>query len=98
MQNNVFYNLGTVELADWSYVSFFDLEYNQPGTPTSFTIYNNQIITKRQPTTNYRLSYNQASGLGPQAIRLRADMSRDYNDPNVTPEIDQYRLQFNYSQ
>jgi hypothetical protein len=96
LKNNPLYTLGTVKLSNWSYVSFFDLEYNQPGTPTSFTIYNNQIISRHRPTTNFRLTYSQASGLAPEAIRFRADLSRSVQNQNLTPQLDSYSLRFLY--
>lgn len=96
LQNVDIFNLGTVKLADWSYVSFFDLQYNQISSPTSFTIYNNQIISRRQPTNNYRLTYNKTTSTGPQGIRLRADLSRSNGNMNVTPKIQNYRLRFSY--
>lgn len=98
MQNYDLNQFGIVKLANWSYVSFFDLQYNQPGTPTSFSVYNNQIVSKRQPTTNYRLSYSQDSGYGPSAIRFRADLARDINNVNLTPQLDSYRVRFSYGQ
>ena len=96
MQNHDLYQFGTVKLADWNYVDFFDLQYNTVGTPKTFTIYNGQIITRRQPTTNYRLSYKIANGKTVEAIRLRADLSRNPDNPYVTPQLTNYQLRFLY--
>lgn len=96
LANNELYNFGEVKLADWSYVSFFDLEYNQPGTPKSFAVYNNQIISKSQPTTNYRLTYSQSTGAGPSAIRFRADLNRNITSPTDTPLLNSYSMKFQY--
>ena len=96
MQNHNLYSFGTVKLANWQYVDFFDLQYNTVGTPTTFTIYNGQLISRRQPTTNYRLSYNEASGSVSESIRLRADLSRDPSNPYVTPQLNTYQVRFSY--
>lgn len=100
MQNHNLYDFGTVKLNDWKYIDFFDLQYNTIGIPNTFTIYNGQIISRRQPTTNYRLSYKKANSAGSisgsEAIRVRADLSRDISNMNVTPQLNSYQLKFMY--
>lgn len=96
MNNHNLYQFGTVKLADWSYVDFFDLQYNTVGTPPTFTIYNGEIISRRQPTANYRLSYNKPSNNTIPAVRLRADLSRDNTNMHITPQLNSYRLRFQY--
>jgi hypothetical protein len=91
------FGLGTVKLNDWSYVSLFDMSYNETGQPTTFTILDDgTIISRRQASTNYRLSYNIATGTGPAGVRVRADLSRSTSNMNVTPTLNSYRLRFSY--
>lgn len=89
-------DFGTVKLGDWSYVDTHKFTYNQVNDPTSFTIYNNEIITRRQPTNNFRLSYRNSTEAGPKAIRLRADLSRTESNSKTTPILDSYRIRFSY--
>lgn len=96
MQTHRLYQFGTVKLADWNYIDFFDLQYNTVGTPTTFTILNGQLISRRQPTVNFRLKYNEASGQGAESIRFRADLSRSYDNSHVTPQLKSYQLRFLY--
>lgn len=91
------FGLGTIKLDDWSYVSLFDMAYNETGQPTTFTILpDGTIISRSIASTNYRLSYNQATSTGPAGIRLRADLSRSVANMNVTPTLSSYRLRFSY--
>lgn len=87
---------GRVKLADWHYVSFFDMQYNQAREPYTFTIHNEEIVSRRQPTTDFVVSYFRSTGEGPQEIRLKAEMSRDIDRPDVSPKLNSYRLRFSY--
>lgn len=93
---NVF-DYGVVKLSDWTYVDFNEFKYNQVNDPKSFTIYNKEIISRRKPTNNFRISYKKSNGLGPKAIRLRADFNRSEYNPKATPMLDSYRVRFSYS-
>lgn len=87
---------GTVKLGTWTYIDPFDLQYNQLTDAQTFTIENNELISLRKPTTNFRLQYQKPTQLGPGAIRLRADLSRSINKASVSPIINSYRLRFLY--
>lgn len=90
------YDFGSVRLAEWKYVSFFDLVYNQVGQPFSFTIKDGEILSRRKPTDNFDLLYGVNSGRGPGAVRVRADLSRGTDNPSVSPRLNSYRLRFSY--
>lgn len=90
-------DFGTVKLATWNYINFFDLQYNQSGDPLSFSIYNGEIVSRRQPSINFRLQYKKSTSKGPDALRVRADLSRSINNMNVTPKLNSYRLRFSYA-
>jgi hypothetical protein len=92
------YDYGTVKLNSWSYVDFFDLQYNTAATPTTFSIYQNQLVTRRKPTDNYRFFYAVDSGRGPTGVRFRADFLREMNSPSVSPRLNSYRLRFAYGE
>ncbi len=96
MQNHNLFDFGTVKLADWQYVDFFDLQYNTVGTPTTFTIYNNQIISRRQPTTNYRLTYQKPTNNQVTNLRVRAELSRDIDNMYISPQLNNFSLRFLY--
>lgn len=87
---------GTVKLATWSYVDFFDMQHNQTGDPNSFTILNDEIISRKRPSANFRLQYMKSTSQGPDAVRLRADLSRSVNNMNVSPKLNSYRVRFSY--
>lgn len=87
---------GIVKLANWTYVDLYKFQNNQINEPFSFTIYNNQIISRRKPTNNFRLSFKQKTSVSPEAIRLRADLSRSGQNAGITPILDSYRLRFSY--
>lgn len=89
-------DFGRVKLADWNYISFFDMKYNQAREPYTFTLKNDEIISRRKPTTDFVLSYFRSTFMGPQAVKLRADLERSIDNPNVTPKINSYRLRFSY--
>jgi hypothetical protein len=90
------YNYGTVKLNTWNYVDPFDLQYNSIGSPTTFTILNKEIVSRRMPTDNFRIKYATPTNAAPTAIRVRADMERSIDNPHVTPLFKQYRLRFAY--
>lgn len=89
-------DFGTVKLGDWSFVSWFDMQYNQTGLAPTFTIHDGEILSRKKPTTNFRLQYASPTGAGPGAIRLRADLSRQVTNPHVSPKLTSYRLRFSY--
>lgn len=91
------FEYGSVHLSRWEYVDMFTMRYNESGQPRTFTIHNNELISRRQPTTNYQLKYAVSTGEGPRAVIFRAEMSRTRNNPNVTPTLNAYRLRFLYA-
>lgn len=93
---NHLFDFGVVKLGTWSYVDFFDLQYNQVYEPMTFSIFDKEIVTRRKPTTNYRLRYSKSTAKGPSAVRLRADLARDDNNMHVTPKLNGYRVRFSY--
>jgi len=92
------YDYGSVHLSKWDYVDLFTMKYNESGRPTTFTIYNQEIISRRRPTTNYQLRYSTTTGTGPQGVIFRAEMERARNNPTVTPQLWQYRMRFSYTE
>jgi hypothetical protein len=90
-------DFGTVKLDTWKYVDFFHFKYNETSTSKAFTIHNNEIVSRVEPTDNFRLRYSQARPSAPSAIRLRADLSRSETNQYVTPLFDSYRLRFLYA-
>ena len=90
------YDFGTVKLSTWSYVNFFDMQYNQAGQPFTFTINNGEIISRRKPTTNYRIRYSKQGATALTALRMRADFSRGSNNMHVSPKLNSYRVRFSY--
>ena len=91
------FDFGTVKLATWSYVDIFAMQYNEVDSPYTFTMYNDEIVSRRKPTSNFRLTYSQATNSAPGSIRVRADLSRSGSNQFVTPIIDSYRLRFLYA-
>lgn len=91
------YDIGRVNLAVWDYVDFFKLQYNQINNANSFTIYNNEIISRKKPTDNFKLSYSKASAAPVQSVRFRADLTRTSDTDSVTPIVNSYRLRFAYA-
>lgn len=87
---------GTVRLANWTYVDFFRTTYNETGQPKTFTISDGEIISRRRPTTNFRLHYTKPTGRGVDSIRLRADLERTGDNDSVTPVINDYSIRFSY--
>lgn len=98
MSDKNLYDFGKVHLAKWNYVDFFAMQYNEYAQPKTFTMHNGEIISRRKPTTNFELRYATSTGTGPENVRLRIDMSRSRNTPNVTPSVDSYRLRFSYEE
>lgn len=92
------YDYGTVKLNTWSYVDFFDLQYNTAAAPATFSLYQNQLVSRRKPTDNYRIFYATDSGRGPTGVRFRADLLRQMNSPSVSPRLNSYRLRFAYGE
>jgi hypothetical protein len=90
-------NYGLVKLDDWTYVDFYKLSNNHINDAKVFTIYNEEIISRRKPTDNFRLSYKKKTSAGPEYIRFRADLSRLSNNANISPVLDLYRVRFSYS-
>ena len=102
--NNLF-DYGAVKLGTWTYADPFAVQYNEQGSPMTFTVYERniaggakrkEIVSRRAPKDNLRLKYTRPSGTAPSAVRLRADLSRKASNPNVSPKLDLYRLRFLY--
>lgn len=89
---------GTTKLANWSYVDIFKLRYNEVGTPYTFSIFNNEIVSRRKPTNNLRLKYAKPTGFSPSGIRFRCNFIRSSNAQAVTPVLNSYRLRFSYGE
>lgn len=96
MGDNSLFDFGTVKLATWSYVDFFDLQHNQAGEPATFSFFEEEIVTRKKPTDNFRFRYALPTGNGPTNLRFRADLSRHDNNPSITPRLNSYRLRFSY--
>jgi hypothetical protein len=96
MGDNNLFDFGTVKLDTWSYVDFFDLQHNQAGNPSTFSFFEEEIVSRKKPTDNFRLRYALSTGNGPAFLRFRADLSRQDNNPSVTPRLNSYRLRFSY--
>lgn len=96
MSDSKLHDFGVVKLETWNYVDFFKFKNNEVNDSKSFTIYNDEIISRRKPTDNFRLSYSKGTSAGPDAIRLRMDLSRSNFYTDATPLIDSYRLRFSY--
>lgn len=102
MEDSDLEDFGTVKLATWKYVDFFQMQYNETGDPFTFTIKEvrpgiKEIISRRKPTDNFRLRYATALSTAPTGIRFRADLARSADNPNVTPSLNNYRIKFLYA-
>ncbi len=97
MSDSDLWDYGVVKLDDWNYVDDYKIVKNHTNESKVFTIYNGEIVSRREPTTNFKLSWAQSTGAAPESIRLRADMSRSSTNSNTSPSIDMYRLRFAYS-
>lgn len=87
---------GSIKLDDWVFVDNYKFLNNQVNDASSFTIYNDQIISRKQPTNNFRISYNKSTQDAPEAIRFKADFTRDSQYAMATPLLDGYRIRFAY--
>jgi hypothetical protein len=96
MSDDALPNYGAVNLDFWTYVDNHKFINNQVNDAKSFTIYNGELVSRRKPTDNYRINYHQITNDGPDAIRLRADFTRNQNAPTITPILDSYRVRFSY--
>lgn len=96
MSDDALTNYGAVNLDFWTYVDNYKFVNNQVDDAKSFTIYNKEIVSRRKPTDNYRVNFHQATNESPQAIRLRADFTRNENSTTITPILDSYRVRFSY--
>ncbi len=96
MSEGNLFDYGVVKLDDWIYVDNYKFEYNITDDVKAFTIYNNEIVTRRKPTDNYRLVYQQAQAEAPEAVRVRADFQRSNSFAYTTPLLDAYRVRFSY--
>lgn len=88
---------GTVKLDNWTYVDLYKFQNNQVNEPNSFTIYNEELISRKKPTNNFRISYKKEASTSPALIRLRADLDRSSQHAMSTPILDSYRIRFSYS-
>lgn len=91
-------DFGVVKLDNWTYVDLYKFQNNQVNEPNSFTIFNGEIISRKKPTDNLKLSYKKQTANAPASIRLRADLSRSPQYAKATPVLDSYRIRFAYSQ
>lgn len=96
MSDDSLTNYGAVNLDFWTYVDNHKFVNNQVDDAKTFTIYNKELVSRRKPTDNYRISYHQMTNEGPAAIRFRADFTRNQNSTSITPILDAYRLRFSY--
>lgn len=88
---------GIVKLDNWTYVDLYKFQNNQVNEPNSFTIYNNEIISRKRPTDNFRLTYKKQTSTSPENVRLRVDFARSSQYAKATPILDSYRVRFAYS-
>lgn len=96
MKGDSLMNYGSVNLDYLTYVDNYKFVNNQLNPASTFTIYNDQLVTRRQITDNYKLTYYQKTNSGPEAIRVRADLTRSDNMSSQTPILDSYRVRFSY--
>ena len=97
MADSDLFDYGVVKLDDWIYVDPYKFETNLTSESRAFTIYNNEIVSRKKPTDNFRLIFNTARGVAPSAVRFRADFTRSNSFAHVTPILDFYRIRFSYS-
>lgn len=103
MRDDSLYNYGVVRLNKWSYVDEFTLNEDtttlaKPNESVKFSVVNGEIISRIKPTDNFRIRFAKNNEQAPDAIRLKAELSRSTQDPNVTPSIDLYRLRFQHGE
>jgi hypothetical protein len=97
MNESELYDFGTVKLGTWKHVDIHQMQYNEVGQPNTFTIYEGEIVSRRKPADNLRLKYSKSTTRGPASLRVRANLSRGFSNPSVSPSLHQYRLRFIYS-
>ncbi len=90
-------DFGIVKLDNWTYVDLYKFQNNQVNNANSFTIYNDELISRKKPTNNFRLSFKKPTSSSPEAIRLRVDMARTNSYAKSTPVLDSYRVRFSYA-
>lgn len=98
MTDSNLFDFGTVKLNDWIYVDPFKFQNNQIYNANTFTIYNKEIVSGKEPTNNFRLKYKKPTSTSPDSIRFRADFARTSNDSKVSPICDSYRVRFSYAE
>lgn len=101
MKDDYIYNYGTVRLNKWSYVDEFALNEDtttiaKPNETVRFSVVNGEIVSRIKPTDNFRIRYAKSNQQAPDAVRVKAELSRGSEDPHVTPSIDLYRLRFSH--
>lgn len=97
MSGTDLWRYGQVRLDSWGFIDLFTMQYSEDGRNPTYTIHNDEIITRKKPTTNFQLSYASPTGNAPAAVRFRADLSRSHNNPAVSPKLRSYRLRYSYS-
>lgn len=98
MAESKLYDFGRVRLAEWKYVDFFSMKYNETGQPKTFTLHNEELISRRRPTSNYEVRYATKTGTAPVAIRFRAELSRSRSTVATTPQLKSYRIRYSYGE
>ena len=96
MSDSNILDFGTVKLDNWTYVDLYKFQNNQVNDSNTFTIYNEEIISRKAPTNNFRISYKKPTATSPTSIRLRADFARLGESSSSTPIFDSYRVRFSY--
>ena len=101
MQDNSLSDYGSVKLSNWVYLDIFQLLNNSNENINAFSSLSDgdkiQIVSRKKPSNNFRLSYSTASSRTNQKIRVRADFKRPDNDPSISPVLHSYRVRFRYS-
>lgn len=101
MDSESLYSYGSVKLSNWTYVDIFQLLNNASDNSNAFSIYNdgekNQIVSRKKPSNNYRLSYSTSTTQNNSSIRVRADLGRSPMNSFISPSLDLYRVRFRYS-
>jgi hypothetical protein len=101
MQDNSLSDYGSVRLSNWSYLDLFQLMNNVNPDVDAFSTFNDgdkiQIVSRKKPSNNFRLTYSTATSRTNQKIRVRADLNRPENDPSISPVLHSYRVRFRYS-
>ncbi len=103
MFDDVLFNYGVVRLNKWEYVDEHSLNVddesqNDASVSPQFSLINNRLVSRKKPTDNFRIRYAKPNNRDPDAIRLKAVLTRNTEDVNVTPSIDIYRLRFQYGE